>query len=119
MRKLPWSIEDNLSFHKASLICGLQQIHCTSVFASHLVPLPEPLKLAEVAIPILYSCTYTAAPVPVLSNRFETPNGEPQPGSSSGHWKGVLMIPSRWRSCCRRPMVGHSASERGQGYAHM
>ena len=41
MRKLLLSIEDNLSLRKASMICDLQQVRCTLVFAYRRAPLPE------------------------------------------------------------------------------
>lgn len=50
MGQLSWSIEENLSFQKASLMCGLPQVCCKSVFPYRSVPLPEPMRLTETTV---------------------------------------------------------------------
>ena len=49
-RQLSWSIEDNLPLRTASLMRGMQQVWCNIVFAYRSVPLPEPLRLTEIAV---------------------------------------------------------------------
>ena len=64
MRQLSWSIAEHLCFHKARLKYSLRQVCCKSVFAYRSVPLPEPLRLIEIAVAmgayILPSQTSTA-----------------------------------------------------------